>query len=652
MAKLRSKQSRKQKAREKQRQAQLKFDKRLGIILGICAVIVCLGAAGVFLYRQSQLAKIDITLEELCEGGAAIYDANGDLYATLEIQKAAGWLETEDVPEQLQGMAEKCGKSYGLLIMEQFGEVIQARQEDEKTIDLALYAETLERKYSQAELQTFFLNTVYLGDGVYGVQSVAKRFFGRAYETLSEEYVEALGEKVVRYLENSRNGDGSGSTSGGDGTKTSSDAANSNMTNYEGSMIYEENGYLDGVVKETAQKLMDTGMDERSAYNMVFFGGLSIYTYLDTEVQKTLDEAYADKHTFTIVEKEYDYVQSAMVIMDHEGHIKAVASGNDGDKVFNRALSQRYQVGSTIKPVSTYSLGIEHGLIHFSSLVPNQQTMITSASGEEYLWPSNSDGEYGGEVIVTKALQESKNTVAVEIGRMVGEQTMYEFLQGTMDFDLVYYQNGESDAQLSALTLGYLYNGETLAKMTSAYEIFAAKGQYYNSNIVQKVVSSKEDVMIENQTQPVQALTEETAYILNRLLYNNVNGEYGIAKAAQIEDVEVLGKTGTVGNDNGQSASRMFIGITGDYIAGVWMGYDDERALSLQSYYNPDEIFLNIMARLAHSGVKFEKPEGVVEHDYCEHTGMLATEHCQKVSKGFYTEDNIPEYCDSCGDNN
>ena len=82
------------------------------------------------------------------------------------------------------------------------------------------------------------------------------------------------------------------------------------------------------------------------------------------------------------------------------------------------------------------------------------------------------------------------------------------------------------------------------------------------------------------------------------------------------------------------------------------MGYDDERALSLQSYYNPDEIFSNIMARLAHSGAKFEKPETVVEHDYCEHTGMLATEHCQKVSKGFYTEDNIPEYCDSCGDNN
>lgn len=624
MVKLKSKKSSKQRAKGKQQKAQIKFDKRVGLVLGILAAVVLFGTLGYHLVQQNKIAQTDISLEKLCEGGSVIYDASGEVYTTLDVKKAAGWLESSEIPDGLRGVDGLVGKSYGELIIEQFFP---------NAADAEILAKALEKKYSEDELEDFFLNTVYLGDGVYGVSSGTKHFFGCLYEQLPESYMTEFKDIVVYYLEHHT-------------------FENTNVIVYEGSVIYEENGYIDGVVKETAQRLMETGMDEISAYNMVFFGDLSIYTYMDTGIQKTLDEAYADKHTFTMVENDYDYIQSAMVIMDHEGHVKAVASGNDGDQVFNRALSQKYQVGSTIKPVSTYSLGIEKGVIHFSSPVENKQTMVKNSRGEEYLWPSNSDGEYGGEVIVTRALQESKNTVAVEIGRMIGEEVMYDFMKDTMDFDLVYYDNGESDVQLSALTLGYLYKGTSLAKMTSSYEIFSNNGQYYGFAMVEKVVSSNGDEIINEQTESVQALSEETAYITNRLLYNNVNGEYGIAKAAQIEGIEVLGKTGTVGNDEGQSASRLFIGITGDYIAGVWIGYDSERSLSLQSYYNPDLIFSNIMSKLSHSGTSFTMPNGVMEHVFCEYTGMLATEQCQKTSIGYYTQENTPEYCTACGNNN
>lgn len=624
MAKLKSKKSNKHRGRAKQQKAQMKFDKKIGTVFGILAAVVLLGALGYYFVQQNRIADVDISLEQLCEGGSTIYDASGDAYTTLDIKKAGGWVETSDIPDELRGVDALVGKNYEELIIEQFFP---------DASDGDILAKALEKKYSEAELEAFFLNTVYLGDGVYGLSSGAKHFFGCTYEELAESYMENFKDIIVWYLEN--------------GT-----FENTNTTVFDASMIYEENGYVDGVVKETAEKLMQTGLDELVAYNRIFFGDLSIYTYLDTEIQEVLDEAYGDKHTFTTVEQEYDYVQSAMVIMDHEGHIKAVASGNDGDKVLNRALSQKYQVGSTIKPVSTYALAIEKGLIHFSSLVENRQTMIKNSRGEEYLWPTNSDGEYDGEVIVTRALQESKNTVAVEIGRMVGEETMYSFMKDTMGFELVYYDNGESDVQLSALTLGYLYKGVSLAKMTSSYEIFSNYGQYCGFAMTKKVVSSKEEELVAEQTVGVQALSEETAYITNRLLYNNVNGEYGIAKAAQIEGVEVLGKTGTIGNDAGQSASRLFIGITGDYIAGVWIGYDSERSLSLQSYYNPDLIYSNIMSKLSHSGVSFTMPDGVMEHLYCEYTGMLATEQCQKTSIGYYTQENAPEYCAACGNNN
>lgn len=597
----------------------IKIDKRFIVVIVSVLLVVAVGLAAVKLFEQYQIAKTDVTLEELCDGGAKIYDAEGELYTRLDIKLAAGWLTDGEIPTSFSEIDTKLGKTYGELIVSQF-----FPEEKNKNI----LAKSLEQRYSQQELENFFLNTVYLGDGVYGLSNASKYVFAREWGDLSQQQKQTLADKLIEYLS---------------GTAL--------MDTYEDIIIYEESGYLDGVVKETAKKLMEAGKDELVAYNTVFFGDISIYTYLNQVVQSTLDSAYSDRATFTVVEKDYDYIQSAMVIMDYEGHVQAVASGNNKDKIFNRALSRNYQVGSTIKPVSTYALGIETGKIHFSSLVENRQEMIRNSRGEEHLWPSNSDREYGGRVLVTRALQESKNTVAVQIGHMVGEERMYDFLKNTLGFDLIYYEKGNSDVQLSALTLGYFYNGITLNKLVSSYEIFANKGKYLDSTLVQKVVLSEQGEIIASDPVEIQAISQEAAYITNRLLYNNVNGEYGIARAAKINGREVLGKTGTIGNDDGKSTSRLFVGITGDYIAGVWIGFDTERALHLQSYYNPDEIFSNIMARMPHSNTEFQMPEGVVMKAYCEHTGDLATEQCPHTEIGYYTMNNLPEYCASCGNN-
>lgn len=623
MAKLHKKTSKK-KQQQYRLELSKKFWKKLGIISVVIVVIASVGLIASALVTNHKVSQTNISLEDIKNKGATIYDASGAVFATIDISKCAKWINFDELPESLKSQKTIAGDSFATLIVEQF-----YRDEKEKYI----LEKALERQYDTKQLQEFFYNTVYLGDGVYGIGSASKRFFGCEYAKASQnakENFEVIIDNYIRY-------------------QTYADLS---VDEYEGTMLYEESAYADGVVKELAQILQSDGMDEKSAYDSIYLDGLQIYTNMDASVQSVLDEEFAKRETFSADEKAETYIQSGMVVMNHMGKIVGVAGGNAGDKVYNRALSKNYRIGSTIKPVSVYSLAIEEGIIHFSSMIPNEQTLIRDEDGNEYFWPSNSDNEYGGYVSVTKALQQSKNTVAVEIGRMVGEERMYSFLKSGLEYDLVLINNQNSDMQLSALTLGYLYKGVTLDKITSSYEMFATSGKYYDSAIISLVKNEDGNILYEENNTGKQVISEETAYITNRLLYNNVNGEYGIASKAAFEGSEVLGKTGTVGNGDGMSTSRLFVGITTDYIAGVYIGFDDARPLAMNIYNDPDTIFARVMSKLTYKGDGFERPMGVQGQMYCEKTGMLATRDCEESSIGYYTEDNMPTACTECEDNN
>lgn len=594
--------------------------KAICIIAGMLAVIGCV-AMGIYCIYFDKLARDkDISFESLRQGGAIIYDSEAVEYMTLDLGKCGRWISIDAIWNDLKNIDKTVEKEYAELIIEQFFDGAK----DEK-----LLVRALELKYSDKELTEFYLNTVYLGDGVFGVASAAKHFFGCEYEMIPESNKEVFTDIICSYVMNGKYPDSVGNT-------------------YEESVLYEENSYIDGVVKETAKRLIADGLSEEEAYNMIFRQNLHIYTYMDKETMGIVDNAYANRELFTNSDSKIKCVQSAMVVMDHEGKIKAVVGGNCEDKVINRALSTNYQIGSTIKPVSTYALAIENKLVNFSTMIPDEQIYIVSSDGVEKPWPSNHDGRYEGIVSVTRALQRSKNTVAVRIGTMLGEEKIYEFLESKLGYDLLLYHNNNTDKQLSALSLGYLSKGIPLAKLAASYEMFANGGLYFDYAMVGEIKDGYGNIIVQDTRSGEQVLSKQSAYIMNRLLYNNVYGEYGIAKAAAIDGIEVLGKTGTTVNDAGDDASKLFVGITSDYIVGVWLGYDDKSSLLTRTYNEPAKIYSDVISKLSHSNSIFDMPEGIIEKDFCEITGELATDNCHQKIKGYYTVDNIPEDCSQC----
>ena len=135
---------------------------------------------------------------------------------------------------------------------------------------------------------------------------------------------------------------------------------------------------------------------------------------------------------------------------------------------------------------------------------------------------------------------------------------------------------------------------------------------------------------------------------MNRLLLNNIVDDDSIIKNVSIDNIEVIGKTGTVGNDNDDITSQLFVGMTPDYIAGVWVGYDDERALMQGLYNQPSQIWKNVMSNINMNNNSFELSDNVYQKDYCNISGLLINENCENVNIGYYTEDNTPKKCDIC----
>ena len=172
--------------------------------------------------------------------------------------------------------------------------------------------------------------------------------------------------------------------------------------------------YVDYVIKSVCQDLMSKyGYTYRQAMEKINYGGLKIYSAANLDVQKVLNTVYSNRIAF---DKEADTaehpaVQSAATVMDYEGRIVGIvgqAGEKSGNLCLNRASESPRQPGSSIKPLSTYSLALEKDYINWSSMILNYAIYHNGK-----LWPQNSDGTHGSKknVTVQYAIQKSFNTV-------------------------------------------------------------------------------------------------------------------------------------------------------------------------------------------------------------------------------------------------
>lgn len=485
-------------------------------------------------------------------------------------------------------------------------------------------AAQLAKNYSEQQLYEMLWNGLYFGNGVYGIANAAKAYESCLLENLDENQVADLVNIAKSILKENKYPD--------------EDDVDTQTAYCAG------DAFCDGLIKQLTADLKKKGKAADEAAQMLYFGGMRAYATVDSDLSQTVALKYEDRFNFTTLQSG-GFIQSAMAITDYNGAVRAVAGGTARNLLYNRALSVKRQIGSTIKPFSVYAPAVEAGKIHFSSLIPDEPIAINK-DGQIVLWPDNYDGVEGGMVTVTQALQVSKNTAAVQVCRAMGEQTVYEFLRDKLLFTNL---NGEEDNNLSALALGYLSDGITLDKLSSCYTMFGNGGTYEQPYLYEKLCSAEGEMIVKSAHKGVKAVSTQTADIMNHLLINNVTQPQALAKEAAIDGIEVAGKTGTVGAD-GEVKCQYFVGMTPEYIGAVWIGFDEEEErLNLKNYLHVTQIWKNIFQDVSCEKTAFDRDSTVENRMYCEKSGNLASTSCENVQEGWYSVDNLPGICTECG---
>lgn len=423
---------------------------------------------------------------------------------------------------------------------------------------------------------------------------------------------------------------------------------------WNGDYEITQNWYVDAGIDQVINDYADEkGITYTSAKNEIYNGGYKIYLNMDIKMQEELERKYRDPYTvlstYDPTAPKEELLQSAFVIMDYSGTVLALVGGlgeKEGDGTFNRATQATRAPGSTMKPISTYSTAIENNLVTYSTMLPDIGIYVpndeTDDPDDVKRWPSNYNmvGGDGALQPIWYAIRKSTNTLAVRVSEMLTPQVCYNQLTQNLGFTTIL----ESDIAYSPITLGALTQGVKLVELCAAYQIFGNGGYYYEPMLYSKVEDSKGNIILEQDFYGTQAISSDTAYITNRMLKTVITDPAGTGQHAQLDNVEVIGKTGTSNSES----NLLFVGCTPDYIGSLWLGYDDNTKIGgSDGWRTLAKIWKTIMQDVQDTSqlLKFTPDTSVIERSYCTKTGLLSTSKCTTTDVGYYRRDNVPEYC-------
>lgn len=333
----------------------------------------------------------------------------------------------------------------------------------------------------------------------------------------------------------------------------------------------KNSSYFNSLVKKDVVKaLVKEGYTEDEAKDMLYNGGLRIYSTIDSNMQNILEREYERGAHFPSTYRDDNGIlqpQSAMVIMGNDnGQIKAMIGGRGigGESLYNRAINPR-QPGSSIKPLAVYMPLMEReGLTPYSIL---NDSPIKKLNGKD--WPSNAGGSYHGGVTMAQAVKQSYNGAAVHGAAMLGNgesDSMKVVLDSLKNVGITTIDDIR-DRKYPAV-LGGMDRGVSPLEMTAAYAAIANGGVYVEPITFTKIELSDGSLLVDNKPKTKRVYSKSTAYYMTQMLQGVVNS--GTGQSARLSNMAVAGKTGTT---NGNK-DAWFCGYTPYYTASVWIGND------------------------------------------------------------------------------
>ncbi len=572
--------------------------------------VVVLGAGTA--WYATQLPDLDELLDAREGGSVTLVDADGQTFAWRGQQ--LGVTRAEDVSPHLINAiiatedrrfywhfgVDLQGTARALVVNMKAGETVQGGSSITQQVAKLIFFDntrSLERKikeipaalalewrFTKNEILSIYLNRAYLGAGATGFEAASERYFGKSAAKLNPAEAAML----------------AGLLRAPSRFAPTNDLARAQARARTIVTLMADQGYLTPQQAREAQARpaqLSTAAAARaggSFADWVMSSGpefltrkttedVQVITTFDPQIQRAAEDGLAA--VFETKLKAGSNAQAAIVVMSPDGAVRAMVGGRDlgaGEGQFNRATQALRQTGSLFKPF-VFAAALEAGANPYDPVLDAPLTLFTAGSGE---WsPQNYDRQYRGQITMAQALAQSINTATVRVSEATGRARVIAVAQ---DFGI-----SAPIADGPAVALGV--SEATLLEMTAAYAGILNQGVSVTPYGLRALQRKKDGApLMQGGAAPGRRVIDEKAAGELVWMMTQVVTQGTGTRASLPGGRPVAGKTGTT-----QAArDAWFIGFTGDYVTGVWMGYDDNTPLTGVSGGGlPAEIWHEVMVR-------------------------------------------------------
>ena len=503
----------------------------------------------------------------------------------------------------------------------------------------------VERELTKNQILEHYLNVIYLGNGMNGVEAASRDLFGKHVSqlTLAEGAMLAALPKAPSTYTPRRN------------PRTAVGRRNLVLG------LMADQGYITSAAATSAEQQPlriaenewhPSTADEPSALDAVRAivdsvlpdvlkdGDVTVHTTLDFTLQRSADRAVArqaaaiTRETIDSYGRVSEPAQGALIAMDPStGDIRALVPGRKTNKTvrggFNRALFAKRQPGSAFKPF-VYEAALLAGLSP-ASMVDDDPVEVVS--GRTVWRPANYNDNYAGQVTLRRALTLSANAATVRVSRTVGEQSVIAAAR----------RNGivSPIPPVPAIALGAV--DVTPLELVTAYAPFANGGRKVRPRLVTRIEAPDGTLLWSTEVDTAPVLDPRDAYEITSMLRSVV--DFGTGRTLRDLGVTgpVAGKTGTTNDGN----DVWFVGYTPSLLAGVWFGYDTPRPIAYGAsgghFAAPAWADFYLNGWKERPGADFAVPDGMVMRVIDPESGMLATEFCPRRQREFFKPGREPQ---------
>jgi len=652
-----------------------------------------------------------------------VYDSEGNIIAELKREENRVWIDYEDIPKILIdayiAVEDKRFEEHNGIDLRRIGSAIisyarhfinpaveieggstitqqlikNLTKNQEVTIKRKIQeqwqAVQLEKGLTKKEIMTYYLNNVPMGGNFIGIETAAKGYYGKDVRDLSlaecaslagitnwpSKYMPTTESNIKANLERTRTILGL-MLEQGKITQAEYDEAMSEDIKFKynpeaGKVMQTSNQsyFVDEVIKAVKNEFMERYQyNEQAALDIIYNGGIHIYTTMQPKVQAALDEVFTNPEFFSEENPRTDELpQASMVVVEPvTGYVRGLYGGR-GEKegsVFNRATQAERSPGSVIKPILVYAPGIETRRITAATVVDDVPQYLNNKTPDK-VWPKNIENKNFGLTAARDGLFRSRNVVAALIYKdYVGIDTGLDYL-AQVGID-------RKDEQYLSIAMGGFNKGMTTLEMASAFTVFANKGVYTEPIFFTEIKDANGQVILSVIPERRQVYSEQTVFIMDSMMQDVVKRgtatTYGTVKYTETYTDQngkekertvvfpTAGKTGT----SDESKDKWFVGFTPYYVGATWYGYDKAVSLTSGENFGAQKIWNAVMAKI-HKDMNLEPaeffnevPPNIVTRTICMDSGKIATELCKADPRGsrvrteYFIQGTEPSYSDVC----